>query len=73
MPDKLTEILSFKITRKEKLELIKICKGLNNIPISKAARAAIGNFIAYRKRFGGGYYLCRGNKKRYRLSHTKVV
>ena len=55
MPDNFTEILSFKITRERKLELIKIAKDLN-IPISRVCRAAIGNFIAYRKRFKGGYY-----------------
>ena len=65
MPSNLTETLSFKITKERKLELIKICKDLN-IPISRAARAAIGNFIAYRKRFRGGYYICNkgGRKKR---------
>lgn len=56
MPDDLTETLSFKITKERKLELIKIAKRLN-IPVSRAARAAIDNFIAYRKRWGGGYYL----------------
>jgi len=52
MPEKFTETLSFKITRKRKLELIKIAKDLN-IPISRACRAAADNFIAYRKRWGG--------------------
>ena len=65
MPANLTETLSFKITRERKLELIKIAKSLD-IPISRASRAAIGNFIAYRKRFKGGYYICNkgGRKKR---------
>ena len=58
MPDRLTETLSFKITRERKLELIKIAKRLN-IPVSRAARAAIDNFIAWRKRHGGGYHLQR--------------
>ena len=70
MPDKLTETLSFKITRKRKLELIKICKE-RNIPISRAARAAIGNFIAWRKRHGGGYYLSMGKRKIYRSMKKK--
>jgi len=48
----LTETLSFKITRKRKFELIKIAKDLN-IPISRTCRAAVDNFIVYRKRWGG--------------------
>ena len=64
MPDNLTETLSFKITRERKLELIKIAKDLN-IPISRACRAAVNNFIAYRKRFRGGRYICnKGGRKK---------
>jgi len=50
------------LAKERKLELEKIAKGLN-IPVGVAARVAIDNFIAYRKRFKGGYYMCRGNKK----------
>ncbi len=64
MPDNLTETLSFKITRERKLELIKIAKDLN-IPPSRACRAAVNNFIAYRKRFRGGRYICnKGGRKK---------
>ena len=44
--------LVIRLAKERKLELEKIAKGLN-IPVGGAARAAIDNFIAYRKRFKG--------------------
>lgn len=58
--------LVIRMAKERKLELQKIAKGLN-MPVGVAARAAIDNFIAYRKRFKGGYYLCRVNKKKREL------
>ncbi len=48
--------LAIHLPKQRKLKLQKITKGLN-IPVGVAARAAIDNFIAYCKRFKGGYYL----------------
>ena len=42
--------LVIRLAKERKLELQKIAKDLN-IPVGRAARTAIDNFIAYRKRF----------------------
>lgn len=42
--------LVIRLAKERKIELEKIAKDLN-MPVGVAARAAIDNFIAYRKRF----------------------